>query len=105
MKKKLNKKQALANWKAAVILRMGNKCIVCGKEPVDIHHLVSSFLLAFRYDDGVGIPLCKYHHKFSKSCSPHQGPFGFFHWFFIKYPEKTKYIMEKLNDTAAKKNR
>jgi hypothetical protein len=95
--KKQSKKKLMDEWKKAVELRMGNKCIICGKKPVNYHHLVSSFLLDFRYDDGVGVPLCPLHHRFSKTLSPHNGPLGFFYWFFNKFPEKTKYIINKLN--------
>ncbi len=51
---------------------------LCGRTPVVRHNV------------DLGILLCTLHHKYSRTCSPHGGPAGFFVWLSEAYPHKMK---------------
>jgi hypothetical protein len=67
-------------WSRAVRDAWANKCAVCGKQPVDAHHLFPRQHEATRYMLLNGIALCSHHHRWDPDLAPHQNGKGFDHW-------------------------
>jgi len=70
-------------WRQRVLERDRHKCAVCGAEGngnLNVHHLFPRSRPDTRHIIPNGITLCPRHHKWSRECSPHKGPVGFFVW-------------------------
>lgn len=63
-------------WREQVVLLYGDKCIICGKKPINIHHIISRSNRAVRWYPENGAPLCVLHHTWGKQ-SAHLHPLWF----------------------------
>lgn len=116
---KYNKKEH-KDWSKKIREVFDNRCAICGIKSGDInkngkkiildsHHLVPK--VEHRYDVGVGILLCKNHHKFNKTCSAHGSGLLFFEIIKVKYEKLYQYCLNILksefeteNDIIVKKD-
>lgn len=48
----------MAWWRKAVKAVHGDRCILCGKTPVECHHIIKRRKALLRYDWRNGVPLC-----------------------------------------------
>lgn len=64
------------------------------KGTLEAHHLISRSNALTRHNPLCGIILCSWHHKFSKTCSPHAGPIGFSAYLQDHYPERYNWVLE-----------
>lgn len=63
-------------WREKVIERYGNKCVLCGSDKINIHHIVGRRNMSTRWAVINGVPLCALHHTFG-TFSAHQNPLTF----------------------------
>jgi hypothetical protein len=63
-------------WREMVIETYGERCTICGKTGVNIHHIVGRANRSTRWYVPNGVPLCAGCHTF-KSLSAHQHPLWF----------------------------
>lgn len=45
-------------WRRAVIAIHGERCVLCGRQPVECHHIVKRRHMVLRHDPKNGVPLC-----------------------------------------------
>lgn len=90
-------------WREKVIEWYGNKCLVCGSDKINIHHLVSRANRATRWYIPNGVPLCALHHTFG-SQSAHQHPFWFRQFMFdLRGAKWEKDLIKKSNEVWDRK--
>ena len=63
-------------WREEVIKLYGAKCVICGDDKINIHHIVGRRNKSTRWYRGNGVPLCAGHHTFFE-VSAHQHPLWF----------------------------
>ncbi len=63
-----------------VIHKIYTECAVCGKSPIEAHHLIGRANTATRHSVENGIGLCSLHHKWSNTLSAHGSPLAFSEW-------------------------
>ncbi len=85
-KKKTLRRMADQLWSIAVRNDWNNKCAVCGKYPVEAHHLIPRQNQQTRYSLENGIALCSHHHQWNKELSPHQNAAGWIGWMRLHHP-------------------
>jgi len=111
MKSKLQKKKdnpGSKYWKTRadkvwgeVIHRIYTQCDICGKSPIEAHHLISRANTATRHSIENGIGLCCNHHKWDNKLSAHGAPLAFTEWLQENRPDtwewcsENKYLVKK----------
>ena len=85
MKRKYTKEHKA--WRAKVLNRDDNKCVVCGKSGkyLNAHHLVPNLFKEYEYTVNNGITLCPHHHTLGR-WSAHKNPLWFSNFLHIEYP-------------------
>jgi hypothetical protein len=73
------------------LVRIDGECAICGKGKVQAHHLIPRTVAATRHCLENGIPLCAFHHKYSKRQSAHGAPISFVIWLFEHRPEQAQW--------------
>lgn len=63
-------------WREQVIAWYGDKCIICGSDKINVHHIISRANRATRWEIKNGVPLCALHHTFGTQ-SAHNHPLWF----------------------------
>lgn len=80
--KTLTKKDCDKLW-SKIIRDRDKSCPICGKKPVQAHHIFSRVYNGTRWNLDNGIGLCYYHHIY---------------WAHQKYEEFRRFIVEKLGE-------
>ena len=63
---------------------------------IELHH-AGGRSKAFRNDERLHLPLCAWHHRHSKKCSPHGAPAAFKSWLRLQRPEMYRIIYERFS--------
>ena len=80
-----------------VIHKIYTECAVCGKQPVEAHHLISRANTATRHAIENGIGLCALHHKWCNKLSAHGAPLAFSEWIQENKPETWEWCSRNKN--------
>jgi ribosomal protein L20 len=80
--KPLRKKDLDILW-SRLIRDRDKSCVVCGKKPVQAHHIFSRSYNSTRWNLDNGISLCYYHHIY---------------WAHQKYEEFRKFIIDRIGE-------
>ena len=85
MKRKFNKEHKA--WRAQVLERDGNHCVMCPKDTyLNAHHLIPNTIRAYEFHVDNGITLCATHHTLG-TYSAHKNPLWFSQWLKENRPE------------------
>jgi len=57
----------MRHWRSAVKAIHGDRCKICGAQPVECHHIVHRNRMRLRYDSKNGLPLCVECHRFAET--------------------------------------
>ena len=63
-------------WRKAVLAVWGDRCVWCGRKPVECHHIVRRGKAVLRYDWRNGIPLCATCHAEADTASGRRRVYG-----------------------------
>lgn len=84
-------------WSLAVRTDWNHQCAVCGKRPVEAHHLIPRANYATRFDLWNGIALCANHHNFNPEISPHMNAAGWLNWLEREHDHIHEWYLENLH--------
>lgn len=94
--KKRIKKECDRLW--SLIVRRGRRCLVCGQERTDAHHLIGRGNIRFRWDLKNGVALCPRHHKWDQCVSPHTTLGAAVNFMEFLSDEQREWFMENKDD-------
>ena len=81
-------------WSLAVRADWANRCVVCGSNKVEAHHLTPRQFEATRYDLSNGVSLCARCHKHDPKVSPHLNAAGWCAWLNHHHPVRMAWYLD-----------
>ena len=104
--KKWIEREALKNWREAVLKRDEGVCQICKKKPnkIHVHHIIPRQVKELRYDVMNGIALDFNHHKVGRN-SAHNNALFFSAWLRKNKPEQYKYLMKYITSLEMDKTK
>ncbi len=79
--------------------KLENRCIVgfgCSGN-LEMAHLIPRENYLYRWNPQAVIPLCSYHHKYSRELSAHNAPIQFAIWLKENYPKRWEFVNQNRN--------
>lgn len=88
-------------WREIILEKFNRECVICqSTNRLTAHHLISSRIKEFRFNENNGIALCSRHHTYYDGpLSPHNdSAIQFFIWLLNNHPKVVKWVEDNCDE-------